>query len=163
MEQSQHNVQAQILRFELAGEHYAFDVLKTREVLTVVKVTPLPNAVSYLSGVVNLRGSIIPVVDLRQKFGLPPTPDTVDTSIIIIEIQSDDETVVIGTIVDAVKGVASFDEKDVEPPPRFGMRLKSSLIQAIAKKDGDFIVILNVDKVFAEDELTEIVGHSEAS
>ena len=163
MEQSQQRVQAQILRFELAGEHYAFDVLKTREVLAVVKVTPLPNALSYLSGVVNLRGSIIPVVDLRKKFGLPPTPDTVDTSIIIIEIQNDDETVVIGTIVDAVKGVASFDEKEIEPPPRFGMRLKSSLIQSIAKKDGDFIVILNVDKVFAEDELTEILGQAEAS
>ena len=163
MEQSQHIVQAQILRFELAGEHYAFDVLKTKEVLAIVKVTPLPNALSYLSGVVNLRGSIIPVVDLRKKFGLPPIPDTIDTSIIIIEIQNPNETVVIGTIVDAVKGVASFDEKEIEPPPRFGMRLKSSLIQSIAKKDGDFIVILNVDKVFAEEELTEILGQAEAS
>ncbi len=163
MEQTQHIVQAQILRFELAGEHYAFDVLKTKEVLAIVKVTPLPNALSYLSGVVNLRGSIIPVVDLRKKFGLPPTPDTIDTSIIIVEIQNHDDTVVIGTIVDAVKGVTSFDEKEIEPPPRFGMRLKSSLIQSIAKKDGDFVVILDVDKVFAEDELTEILGHPEAS
>jgi len=163
MEQAQQRVQSQILRFELAGEHYAFDVLKTREVLTVVKVTPLPSALSYLSGVLNLRGSIIPVVDLRKKFGLPPTPDTVDTAIIIIEIQNDRETVVIGTIVDAVKGVASFDEKEIEPPPRFGMRLKASLIQSIAKKDSDFIVILNVDQVFAEDELTEILEQAEAS
>ena len=172
MEQSQKAPLSQILRFELAGEQYAFDVLKTREVLTIVKVTPLPNASSYLSGVVNLRGSVIPVVDLRKKFGLEAAEQTADTAIVIMEIQNGDEALVVGAIVDAVRGVVSVEQKNIEAPPKFGMRLKSALVELIAKFDSEFIIILNVDKVFQDDELSEILAqpdmktdaqHSEAS
>ena len=149
--------QSQILRFQLAGEEYAFDVLKTREVLSVIKTTPLPSALEFLAGVINLRGSIIPVVDLRKKFGLPAVEDTVDTSIIIVEIEANGEKTVIGAIVDAVKGVLNCEEKDLEAPPKFGMRLNSHLVQAIAKRDGAFIVILDTDKVFSETELDHIL------
>ena len=157
MENTHAIVQSQILRFQLAGENYAFDVLKTREVLSVVKTTPLPSALDFLSGVINLRGSIIPVVDLRKKFGLPVTEDTVDTSIIIVEIEVNGEKTVIGAIVDAVKGVLNCEEKDLEAPPKFGMQLNAHLVQAIAKRDGAFIIILDTDKVFSESELDQIL------
>lgn len=151
----------QILRFELAGENYAFDVLKTREVLTVVKITPLPSALTFLSGVINLRGTVIPVVDLRKKFHLPVGDDTVDTSIIIVEISLAGETSVIGAVVDAVRGVAHCEPGDLEAPPKFGMQLNSQLIRAIAKKDGAFIVILDTDRVFSEDELEMIQSQAQ--
>jgi len=153
MENLNESTLTQILRFELAGEHYAFDVLKAREVLSMVKITPLPSSMEYLSGVINLRGSVIPVVDLRKKFALPVVPDTVDTSIIIAEIVADGETTVIGAIVDAVKGVMSCDPSDLESAPRFGMKMNANLIQAIAKKDGAFIVVLDANQVFSEREL----------
>jgi purine-binding chemotaxis protein CheW len=145
--------QSQILLFQLAGESYAFDVLKAREVLTLVKITPLPSALDFLSGVINLRGSVIPVVNLRKKFGLPVAEDTIDTSIIIVEIKNAGETTVIGAVVDAVKGVMLCEEKDLEAPPRFGMQLNTNLVQAIAKRDGAFIVILDTNRVFSEEEL----------
>jgi len=148
--------QSQVLRFQLDGENYAFDVLKTREVLSVIKITPLPSALDFLAGVINLRGNVIPVVDLRKKFGLPPTPNTVDTSIIIVEIQAAGELSVIGAIVDSVRGVMRCEAKDLEPPPRFGMQLNTSLIQAIAKPEGEFVVILDSDKVFSETELWQL-------
>ncbi len=143
----------QILRFELAGQSYAFDVRKTREVLSLVKMTPLPGARDFLSGVINLRGSVIPVVDLRRKFSLPVEADTVDTSIVIVELENEGELAVIGAVVDSVKGVLSCDDADLEAAPRFGMKLNASLIQAIAKKDGAFIIILDPSKVFSEKEL----------
>lgn len=158
METLHTTAQSQILRFQLAGENYAFDVLKTREVLTIVKITPLPNTLDFLTGVINLRGSVIPVVDLRKKFGMVATDDTVDTSIIIVEIANGGQNTVIGAVVDAVKGVMRCEDKDLEPPPRFGMKLNTGLVQAIAKRDGDFIVILDTDKVFSEDELWQIQG-----
>jgi len=148
--------QSQVLRFQLDGENYAFDVLKTREVLSVIKITPLPSALDFLAGVINLRGNVIPVVDLRKKFGLPPTPNTVDTSIIIVEIQTSGELSVIGAIVDSVRGVMRCEARDLEPPPRFGMQLNTSLIQAIAKPEGEFVVILDSDKVFSETELWQL-------
>lgn len=146
----------QILRFSLADQHYAFDVLKTREVLSLVKITPLPSSLDFLSGVINLRGSVIPVVDLRLKFGLEAVEATVDTSIVILEAQSSGETTVIGAVVDMVKGVSGCDPGELEPPPKFGMPLNSALIQFIAKKDGEFVVVLDSDKVFSENELWNI-------
>jgi len=153
MENLQTSAQLQFLRFQLAGEHYAFDVLKAREVLEVVKITPLPSAMDFLSGVINLRGSVIPVVDLRKKFGLPPTENTVDTAIIIVEVINAEETIVIGALVDAVKGVMRCEAKDLEPAPRFGMQLNTILVQSIAKVDGAFVVILDTNQVFSEKEL----------
>jgi purine-binding chemotaxis protein CheW len=156
MELNQAAAPSQILRFELAGENYAFDVLKTREVLTIVKITPLPSSLDFLTGVINLRGSVIPVVDLRRKFGLPVADATIDTSIIIVEIASANEKSVIGAVVDAVRGVTRCEEADLEPPPRFGMQLNSGLIRAIAKRDGQFVVILDTDRVFSEEELWQL-------
>ncbi|HAP44315.1 MAG: hypothetical protein A2087_08515 [Spirochaetes bacterium GWD1_61_31] len=144
---------SQYLRFQLASEQYAFDVLKTREVLELTKITPLPNAMSYLSGVINLRGSVIPVVDLRKKFNLPMENHTINSAIIIVELTTAGELMVIGALVDAVKGVMRCERADLEPPPKFGMRLDAALVQAIAKRNGEFVIILDTDSIFAEKEL----------
>jgi len=156
VEKMHKQAQSQVLRFQLGGESYAFDVLKAREVLSLVRITPLPSAMDFVSGVINLRGSVIPVVDLRKKFGLPPEEPTVDTSIIIVEIKAGDETTVIGAMVDSVKGVMLCEEKELEPPPRFGMKMNTNLIQAIAKKGETFVIILDADKVFSESEISMI-------
>jgi purine-binding chemotaxis protein CheW len=153
MEDPQATTQLQFLRFLLAGQNYAFDVLKVHEVLSLVRITPLPSSMDFLSGVINLRGSVIPVVDLRKKFGLPPTENTVDSSIIIVDLMHEGEATMIGALVDAVKGVLRCETKDLEPPPRFGMKLNTHIVHAIAKKDGDFVVILDTDKVFSDQEL----------
>ena len=147
---------SQILQFQLAGENYAFDVLKAREILSMVKITPLPSTLDFLSGVINLRGSVVPVVDLRKKFEIVVSANTVDTSIIIVEVVIEDQTTIIGAVVDSVKGVLLCEQKDLEPPPRFGMKMNTNLIQSIAKKDGAFIILLDVDKVFSEKELWHI-------
>jgi purine-binding chemotaxis protein CheW len=153
MEEIQATAQSQLLRFVLAGQNYAFDVLKAHEVLSMVKITPLPSSMDFLTGVINLRGSVIPVVDLRKKFGLPAVADTADTSIIIVEVQHEGEQTLIGALVDSVRGVFRCEAKDLEPAPRFGMKLNANLVRAIAKKDGDFTVVLDTDKVFSDKEL----------
>jgi purine-binding chemotaxis protein CheW len=145
--------QSQYLKFHLAGQNYAFDVLKVHEVLSLVKITPLPSSMDFLSGVINLRGSVIPVVDLRKKFGMPKTEHTVDTSILIVDLIHEGEATMIGALVDAVKGVLRCEKKDLEPPPRFGMKLNTHIVTAIAKKDGDFVVIIDAEKVFSDEEL----------
>jgi len=153
MDDLQANTQLQFLKFHLVGQNYAFDVLKVHEVLSLVKITPLPSSLDFLSGVINLRGSVIPVVDLRKKFGLPQAENTVDSSIIIVDLMHEGEATMIGALVDAVKGVLRCERKDLEPPPRFGMKLNTHIVEAIAKKDGDFVVILDTDKVFSDQEL----------
>jgi len=153
MEDLQAQSQSQFLKFLLAGQNFAFDVLKVHEVLFLVKITPLPNALGFLSGVINLRGSVVPVVDLRRKFGMPEAQSTVDSSIIIVDLVHEGEATMIGALVDSVKGVFRCEKKDLEPPPRFGMQLNANLVEAIAKKDGDFVVILDAEKVFSDKEL----------
>lgn len=146
-------IPSQILLFDLQGEQYAFDVLHVREVVSMVKVTPLPSSLDFMAGVINLRGSVIPVVDLRRKFQFPPVDATADTSIVLAEIHFQQELVVIGAIVDAVRGVVSCEPQDVETAPKFGMKLNSNLVQAIAKREGIFVIVLDVERVFSEDEL----------
>jgi purine-binding chemotaxis protein CheW len=163
MDDLQTSMQLQFLRFNLAGQNYAFDVLKVHEVLSLVKITPLPSSMDFLSGVINLRGSVIPVVDLRKKFGLSEAESTVDSSIIIVDLIHEGEATMIGALVDAVKGVLRCENKDLEPPPRFGIKLNTHIVQAIAKKDGDFVVILDTDKVFSEQELWLIHEQADAT
>lgn len=140
---------SQILRFQLAGSQYAFDVLSVREILTMVKITPLPTA-QLLSGVINLRGSVIPVVDLRRQFRLPQTQETVDTSIVILEVSVGDSLAVVGVIVDAVLGVAHCEAADTNPPPKFGMNVGAQFVQSIAKLNDEFVIVLDSDRLFTD-------------
>jgi purine-binding chemotaxis protein CheW len=144
----------QYLTFILDSKLFAFDVLKTREVLSLIPITPIPGTPEYMTGVLNLRGSVVPVIDLRKKFGITESGFTENTSIIIVEANNGSETVVVGALVDAVKGVRRFEQNQLEPPPKVGMRLNLDLIHAIGKTEKDFVLILNVDKVLSDEDLS---------
>lgn len=147
------NEGAQYLSFLLDGKIFAFDVLKTREVLLYTDITPIPCTPAYVAGVLNLRGSVVTVMNFRTKFGMRPAPITDDTAIIIVEANYGDEMVVVGALVDAVKGVLRFEPGQIEPPPKVGMRMNTELINGIGKRNDEFVVILNVDKSFSEEDL----------
>lgn len=147
------NAGAQYLSFLLDGKIFAFDVLKTREVLSYTNITPIPCTPSYIAGVLNLRGSVVTVMNFRTKFGMKDAEITDDSAIIIVEAKYDDEMVVVGALVDAVKGVLRFEEGQIELPPKVGMKLSTELINGIGKRENEFVVILNVDKAFSEEDL----------
>ena len=151
----------QYLTFTLDNEQYAIGVAKVREVLEHTKITKLPRTAEFMKGIINLRGAGVPVIDLRLKFGLPETPITKDTSIIVMEVDSLDGTVVVGALADAVHEVVEIDEKAVEPAPRFGTRLAAEYIKGVGKRDDLFIIILDIDRIFNADEISAIAAEKE--
>ncbi len=144
----------QYLSFKLGEEIFALDISKVREVLDFTVVTKVPQTPDFMLGVINLRGSVVPVVDMRLKFGLTRTEATVNTCIIIVEIEIDGETTILGALADSVQEVMELDPDQIEPPPRIGTRLKTKFIKGMGKRDGEFIIILNIDMVFSGEELS---------
>ncbi len=144
----------QYLTFTLDDEQYAIGVAKVREVLEHTKITRLPRTAEFMKGIINLRGAGVPVIDLRLKFGMPETPITKDTSIIVMEVESQDGKVVVGALADAVHEVVEIDEKSVENAPRFGTRLAAEFIRGVGKKDDSFIIILDIDRIFNAEEMS---------
>ncbi|MGD9506194.1 MAG: chemotaxis protein CheW [Syntrophobacteraceae bacterium] len=143
----------QYLTFKLGEEVFALDIAKVREVLDFTTVTKVPQTPDFMLGVINLRGSVVPVVDMRLKFGLSGMEKTVNTCIIIVEVEMDGEVVVLGALVDSVQEVIELETTQIEPPPRIGARLKTKFIKGMGKRDGYFIIILDIDRVFTTDEL----------
>lgn len=143
----------QYLTFRLDNEVFALDIGKVREVLDFTTVTKVPQTPDYMLGVINLRGSVVPVIDMRLKFGMSKTEKTVNTCIVIAEIELDGETTVLGALADSVQEVMELDPDEIEPPPRIGTRLKTKFIRGMGKRDGEFLIILDIDKVFSADEL----------
>lgn len=156
------NEGSQYLSFLLDGKTFAFDVLKTREVLLYTDITPIPRTPAYVAGVINLRGSVVTVMDFRTKFGMKPSPVTDDTAIIIVEANYSDEMIVVGALVDAVKGVLRFEPGQIELPPKVGMKMNTELINGIGKRNDGFVVILNVDRSFSEEGLVIAADAAEA-
>ena len=144
----------QYITFTLDEELFAVNVAHIRAVLDLTTITRVPRAPEFLRGVINLRGSVVPVVDMRSKFDMPGTEGTVNTSIIIMEITLDEESTVIGALVDSVQEVLSLEQDHIEPPPRFGTRLSTKFIKGMIKCDDKLIIILDIDKVFSIDEFT---------
>lgn len=144
----------QYLTFTLDNEQYAIGVAKVREVLEHTKITKLPRTAVFMKGIINLRGAGVPVIDLRLKFGLPETPITKNTSIIVMEVEGQDGApVVVGALADAVHEVVEIDEGSIEPAPRFGTRLAAEFIKGVGKKDESFIIILDIDRIFNAEEI----------
>ena len=144
---------SQYLTFKLEDEIFAVDISKVREVLDFTAVTRVPETPDFMLGVINLRGSVVPVVDMRLKFGMNPTDTTVNTCIIIVEIEIDNETTILGALADSVQEVMDLDPDQIEPPPRIGARMKMKFIKGMGKRDNQFIIILDIDRVFSADEL----------
>jgi purine-binding chemotaxis protein CheW len=146
----------QYLTFKLDAEVFALGITKVREVLDYTSVTRVPQTPDFMRGVINLRGSVVPVVDMRRKFGLPMTTTTVNSCIIIVEINSDDETTVLGALADSVQEVLDLEPDQIEPAPRIGTRLNTEFIRGMGKRDEQFIIILDIDKVFTGAELAMV-------
>lgn len=141
------------LTFKLDEEIFALEILKVREVLDFAKVTKVPQTPEFMRGVINLRGSVVPVVDLRLKFGLKKTEQTVDACIIIAEIDLGGETTILGTLADAVHEVIELEPEAIDPAPKIGTRLNTEFIKGMGKRDDEFIIILDIDKVFSSEEM----------
>lgn len=146
----------QFLTFMLDEEVFAVDISKVREVLDFTTVTKVPQTPDFMRGVINLRGGVVPVVDMRIKFGMPATEKTVDTCIIIVEIELDDETTVLGALADSVQEVMDLNPDEIEPAPRIGTRLNTEFIRGMGKRGEEFVIILDINKVFSADELAQV-------
>ena len=153
----------QYLTFKLGEEIFALDVSQVREILDVTTITKVPRSPGFMRGVINVRGSVVPVVDLRMKFDMAQTEKTVDTRIVVMEIALDGELTTIGTLADAVHNVMDIDTAFIEPPPKIGGKWNSDFIKGIGNHNGDFIIILNVDRIFSAQELAMVqeVGEEE--
>jgi purine-binding chemotaxis protein CheW len=148
----------QFLTFRLQDELFALDIGKVREVLDFTSITKVPQTPDYMRGVINLRGSVVPVVDMRLKFGMTMSEQTVNTCVIIVEVEMDGETVVMGAMADAVQEVLDLEPDQIEPPPRLGTKLNTEFIRGMGKLAEQFIIILDIDKVFACEELALIAA-----
>ena len=152
----------QYLTFRLGEEIFGLDVGKVREILDMTTITKIPRTPEFLRGVINLRGNVVPVVDMRLKFGLPAVENTVDTCIVVTEVALEGETTVLGALVDSVQEVFELEPGQIEPAPRIGTRLRTEFILGMGKRDGTFIMLLDVDKVFSCDELSLVQEAGEA-
>lgn len=153
----------QYLSFHLDEEEFALEISRVREVLDFTKITRVPQSPAFMRGVINLRGSVVPVVDLKDKFGIGQTEKTVLTRIIICEIMIDEGMTVIGALADSVHEVMDIEPQNIEPAPKIGTRLNTEFLKGMGKRDEEFIMILDIDKVFSSDELLLVSQAGNAS
>jgi purine-binding chemotaxis protein CheW len=146
----------QYLSFNLDDEVFALDISKVREVLEYTTVTKVPKTPAFMKGVINLRGSVVPVIDMRLKFGMSVTEKTINTCVIIVEINLDGDTTVLGAMADSVQEVFELETDQIEPAPEIGTRLKTEFIKGMGKRDDSFIIILDIDKVFSSEEVAMV-------
>lgn len=146
----------QYLTFNLDEEFFALDITQVREVLDYTAVTKVPRMPDFMCGVINLRGSVVPVVDMRMKFDMEEMDRTVNTCIIIVEIDIDGDMTVLGALVDSVQEVVDLDAGQIEPAPKIGTRLRTEFIKGMGRHNDNFIIILDIDKVFSMDELAAV-------
>lgn len=148
----------QYLTFLLGEEVFALDVAHVREILEFSTVTKVPKTPDYMRGVINLRGSVVPVLDMRLKFDLTKTEKTVNTCIIVVEASCGGEATVVGALVDSVEEVIELEHDQIEPPPKIGTQLKTDFVKGMGKKDDRFVIILEIDNLFSSEELAEVQG-----
>ncbi|MDO9007973.1 MAG: chemotaxis protein CheW [Thiobacillus sp.] len=143
----------QYLTFMLGGEVFAIGILHIKEIIEYGQLTTVPMMPEFIRGVINLRGAVVPVVDLASRFGGKPSPITRRSCIVILELETDEDTPVIGVVVDAVNEVLEIAGTDIVPPPSFGTRIRTDFIKGMGKVQERFVIILSVDKVLSTDEL----------
>lgn len=143
----------QYLTFEVADEEYAIEITRVREILVYSSLTSVPRAPEFIAGVMNLRGSVVPVVDLRNKLGLPPTVITGTTCVVIVDIQSENQTSHVGLLADDVRQVMSLASEDVEPAPTFGTKIDLAFLRGMGDLGDHFALILDIDRLLTALEL----------
>ena len=149
----------QYLTFRLGEEMFALDVSQVREILDVTTITKVPRSPAFMRGVINVRGSVVPVVDLSLKFGMKKIERTLDTRIVVMEISLDGEITVIGALADAVHNVMEMEASQIEAAPKIGAKWNTEFIRGIGKHDNEFIIILDVDRIFSVGELSMVQPH----
>jgi purine-binding chemotaxis protein CheW len=142
----------QYLSFKLGEDIFALEIGKVREVLDFTAITNIPRTPAFMRGVINVRGGMVPVVDLRLKFGMAKTEKTVNTCLIIVEVTVDEETTVLGALADSVQEVMDLGPEHVEPAPKIGARLNTAFIRGMGRHNERLVIILDIDKVFSSDE-----------
>lgn len=150
--------QAQYLTFMLGGETFAIGILHIREILEYGGITTVPMMPAFVRGVINLRGAVVPVIDLAVRFSRPPSPVTRRTCVVIIEVESEGEQHSIGVTVDTVNEVLEIPDSEVEPAPAFGARIRSEFIGGMGKINGGFVIILDAGKVLSVEEMASLTG-----
>ncbi len=148
----------QFLTFFLGDEEYAISVLKVTEIIEAGALTRVPGAPSWIRGVTNLRGSVVPVVDLAVKFGLAPAVVTRRTCIVVVEIAAEDERLLLGVMCDAVHQVLDIPAGEIQPPPSFGPRVRVDCILGMGRGAEKFVVILDIDRILSANELLTATG-----
>jgi len=141
------------LTFTLADEEYGIGILKVKEIIGMMPITSVPRTPDFVKGVINLRGKVIPVIDLRLKFGMDAIPYTDRTCIIVVEIDANDMTIQIGIVVDAVSEVLNIKEEEIENAPSFGTSLNTEYILGMAKIDSGVKILLDIDRVLSAKEI----------
>lgn len=143
----------QYLTFKLGEEIFALEVGVVREILDFTAITKVPQTPDFMRGVINLRGSVVPVVDMRMKFGMSMTEKTVNTCIVVVEVSFENEQTILGALVDSVQEVFELEPDQIEPPPKIGMQLRTEFIKGMGKREGQFIIILDIDRIFCAQDL----------
>ena len=149
------------LTFEVADEEYAIDIHRVREILVYSSLTSVPRAPEFIAGVMNLRGSVVPVVDLRNKLGLPRTTITGTTCVVIVDIHSDGQTSNVGLLADDVRQVMSLASDDIEPPPTFGTKIDLAFLRGMGDLGDHFALILDIDRLLTALELNAATAAAE--
>jgi purine-binding chemotaxis protein CheW len=152
----------QYLTFNLADEVFAVDVGRVREILEITSITKVPQTPDFMRGVINLRGSVVPVIDMRLKFGMTESERTVNTCIIVVEVLMDGETIVLGSLADSVQEVIEMEPQQIESAPHIGSHLNTDFIKGMGKHDGRFVMILDIDQIFSAHELEAVIGKQSA-
>lgn len=144
------------LTFVLGHEEYGLEILKVREIISVMEITEVPQVPDFIKGVINLRGKVIPVIDLRLKFGMPPIEYNRETCIIVVNVKD----LLLGIVVDTVAEVLDISKDDIDPAPTFGGSIKTEFILGIGKIKDKVKILLDIDRVLSIEEL-DIVAHAE--
>ncbi|MBB1540808.1 MAG: chemotaxis protein CheW [Bacteroidia bacterium] len=144
------------LTFKLGEEEFAAHVGKVLNILEMTKITEVPKSPDYMKGVINLRGSVLPVIDTRIKFGMTPTEYTPNTCIVVMDIDMDGDSIHVGALVDSVQAVLEIEDTQILPPPSIGHKYRSEFIEGVANINDSFIMILNMDEVFSSEEVHDM-------
>ena len=149
-------VTSQYMGFRLGEEDYAVHILRVKEIIAYSPVTQVPGMPQVVLGVINLRGKVVPVVDLARKFGLPPRPVTKWSCIVIVEADMGSGRVEVGILTDAVSQVLDLAPRDIEPPPAFGTRVRVDYLEGLGRQEGGFVLLLNLDRLLSVSELMAV-------
>ncbi len=144
------------LSFRLAEEHFTIPVMKIMEILEVPKITKVPQSPNFLVGVINLRGAVLPVIDTRIKFGMSHIEYTINTCVLVLNIEVNDESLIVGALVDSVSEVFELHDSQIKPTPTIASRYRADYIQGMIQENDHFMMVLNIDKVFSSNDLESI-------